>query len=168
MPLTTSRWMNVSVFCECANSAGMSSAVTARTSEVACTEAARALYVCSSCFRPPNRNDSPSTRSRFPMIEPVSDAFTISVLSSRIRKNAITSSVTLPNVALISPPTRGPVWSASCSVERPIRPASGRIAPAEVTKISRSLPPAISSTMETGTRTSSQSSEGRSFGIREA
>ena len=43
MPLTTSRWMNVSVFCECANSAGMSSAVTASTSEVACTEAARAL-----------------------------------------------------------------------------------------------------------------------------
>ena len=102
------------------------------------------------------------------MIEPVSDAFTISVLSSRIRKNAITSSVTLPNVALISPPTRGPVWSASCSVERPIRPASGRIAPAEVTKISRSLPPTISSAMETGTRTSSQSSDGRSFGIREA
>ena len=102
------------------------------------------------------------------MIEPVSDAFTISILSSRIRKNAITSSVTLPNVALTSPPIRGPVCSASCSVERPIRPASGRIAPAEVRKISRSLPPASSSTMETGTRTSSQSSEGRSFGIREA
>jgi hypothetical protein len=30
------------------------------------------------------------------------------------------------------------------------------------------LPPASSSTTETGTRTSSQSSEGRSFGIREA
>ena len=43
VPLTTSRWMNVSVFCECANSAGMRSAVTARTSEVACTDAARAL-----------------------------------------------------------------------------------------------------------------------------
>ena len=51
------------------------------------------------------------------------------------------SSVTLPNVALISPPMRGPVCSASCSVERPISPASGRIAAADVRKIARSAPP---------------------------
>ena len=38
------------------------------------------------------------------------------------------SSVTLPKVALIRPPSRGPVCSASCSVDRPIRPASGRMA----------------------------------------
>ena len=109
----------------------------------------------------------PEDQEQFPRIEPVSDAFTISVLSSRIRKNAMTSSVTLPNVALTSPPIRGPVCRASCSVERPIRPASGRIAPAEVRKIRSSLPPASSSTTETGTSTSSQSSEGRSR-IREA
>ena len=102
------------------------------------------------------------------MIEPVSDAFTMSGLSSKIRNTAMTSSVTLPNVAFTSPPIRGPVCRASWSVERPINPASGRIAPAEVTKTRSSLPPTSSSTMETGTRTSSQSSEGRSFGIREA
>ena len=101
-------------------------------------------------------------------MEPVSDAFTISVLSSRIRKKAMTSSVTLPNVAFTSPPILGPVCRASCSVARPISPASGRIAPADVRKISSSFPPASSSTIDTGTSTSSQSSEGRSLDIREA
>ena len=98
----------------------------------------------------------------------MSDAFTISVLSSRIRKKAMTSSVTLPNVAFTSPPILGPVCSASCSVARPISPASGRIAPAEVRKIMSSLPPASSSTIETGTSTSSQSSDGRSLRTGEA
>jgi hypothetical protein len=124
-------------------------------------EADLALYCCSSCFRPPRRNDRPSTSRRFPRIEPVSDAFTISVWSSRIRKIAMMSSVTLPKVAFTRPPILGPVWSASCSVERPISPASGRIASAEVTNTRSSLPRASSSATETGTSTSSQSSEGR-------
>jgi hypothetical protein len=81
-------------------------------------------------------------------------------LSSRIRKIAMISSVTLPNVALISPPRRGPMCSASCSVDRPISPASGRIAPADVRKIARSGPPATSRTIAIGTRTRSQSSDG--------
>ena len=98
----------------------------------------------------------------------MSDAFTISVLSSRIRKNAMTSSVTLPNVAFTSPPILGPVCRASCSVARPINPASGRIAPADVRKIRSSLPSASSSAIETGTRTSSQSSDGRSLRTGEA
>ena len=113
-------------------SPGISSPVTASTSEVACTDADRALNSCSSCFSPPRRNESPSTSRRFPRIEPVSDAFTISMRSPEDQKNAMISSVTLPNVALISPPTRGPTCSASCSVERSIWPASGRIAPADV------------------------------------
>ena len=67
----------------------------------------------------------------------------------------------MPNVAFTNPPILGPVWSASCSVERPISPASGRIASAEVTNTTSSLPPASSSAIETGTSTSSQSSDGR-------
>ena len=76
------------------------------------------------------------------------------------------SSVTLPNVALTKPPILGPVCSASCSVARPIRPASGTIAAVEVRKIARSGAPNSRMAIATGTSTSSQSSEGRSFTAR--
>ena len=77
------------------------------------------------------------------------------------------SSVTLPNVALTRPPIRGPVCSASCSVARPISPGErhdrrGR------RQEDRQVSGAPSSRMPiaTGTSTSSQSSEGRTFTAR--
>ena len=76
------------------------------------------------------------------------------------------SSVTLPNVALTRPPIRGPVCSASCSVARPISPASGTIAAADVRKIAISGAPSSRMPIATGTSTSSQSSEGRTFTAR--
>ena len=45
------------------------------------------------------------------------------------------SSAALPKVALSSPPIPGPVWCARCSVASPMRPARGRIATHETTKM---------------------------------
>jgi hypothetical protein len=112
VPLTTSRWRRSWLPVDCTNSAGMSSPVTARASWVAWTPAARALNSCSRWPIPPARNDTPSTSKRLPRIEPVSEAFTTSISPLRMRKMAMISSVTLPNVALSNPPMRGPAWSA--------------------------------------------------------
>src|SRR5688572_9458914 len=69
---------------------------------------------------------------------------------------AMINSAALPKVALSSPPIPSPSRSASCSVARPIRPASGMIASAAVAKIARPLACiAYSSTSAIGTKTSS-------------
>jgi hypothetical protein len=64
----------------------------------------------------------------FPMIEPVSDAFTTSMWPSRSAMNARMSSAAFPNELLMRPPSPGPTCRVRCSVPRPIKPASGMIA----------------------------------------
>ena len=54
------------------------------------------------------------------MIEPVMEAFTTSSSPSRIKKKAMIISVTLPKVALSSPPIWGPERAAISSVAWPI------------------------------------------------
>ena len=66
------------------------------------------------------------------------------------------SSVTLPKVALRSPPTMGPDRSASWSVARPIRAASGTIATQDATKTRTGCSSTNWATREIGTKTSSQ------------
>ena len=70
------------------------------------------------------------------MIEPMSDAFTMSICPSTIRKIEMISSVTLPNVAFSRPPILGPDPIASWSVDRPISPAKGTITSAAETNAS--------------------------------
>ena len=64
----------------------------------------------------------------FPMMEPVSDAFTISVSPARSAMKAMISSAALPKEALSKPPTPGPVWWVRCSVASPMSPARGKMA----------------------------------------
>ena len=90
------------------------------------------------------------------MIEPISEALTISNSPAETSSTARISSVKLPKVALRRPPTRGPEWMASESVARPIRPASGTIARQEVAKMTNGWPPVRSATNEIGTKISSQ------------
>ncbi len=160
MPLTTSRSRNCRLPVEITKSAGINRPITASVRFDEWTPADCALKSCSRCRSPPNKNEKPSTSSRFPRIEPVSDAFTTSISSSRIRKIAMTSSVTLPNVAFSRPPIRGPACSASSSVARPIVPASGTIAPAAVANVSSSLCSPKSASTDTGTSTSSHDVDG--------
>ncbi len=68
------------------------------------------------------------------MIEPVSDAWTISVLPFLSATKARISSAALPNVAFRRPPMLGPAFSESCSVARPMIPASGTIPSAQIRK----------------------------------
>ena len=63
-----------------------------------------------------------------PMIEPVSEAFTISVSPARRAMKAMISSAALPKVALSSPPRPGPARWARLSVASPMIPARGRMA----------------------------------------
>ena len=84
--------------------------------------------------RPPAKSENPSTSSRLPTTEPVSEPRTTSVSPSWTAIRAMISSGALPNVALRKPPIPGPVCSAACSVASPISHASGISAAAERTK----------------------------------
>jgi hypothetical protein len=94
-----------------------------------------------------------------PRIEPVREAFTIWVSFRRMSRIEMISSVMFPNVALSSPPARGPARIASCSVERPINAARGRIASAEVKKTASSCCRKLKA-RETGMKMRSHSSLG--------
>ncbi len=59
------------------------------------------------------------------MMLPVIDAFTRAMCPLLSATIAMISSAALPNVALRNPPQAGPARLASCSVPRPISPASG-------------------------------------------
>ena len=89
--------------------------------------------------RPPAKSENPSTSSRLPTTDPVSDPRTTSVRPSWIAISAMISSGALPKVALRKPPIPGPVCSAACSVASPISHASGISAAAERTKSAVSL-----------------------------
>ena len=70
--------------------------------------AARRLKRSSLCVQPPTSIARPSTISRLPRIEPVSEALTISVSPARRAMKPMISSAALPNVALSRPPSPGP------------------------------------------------------------
>jgi hypothetical protein len=112
----------------------MSRPATASSSEAEWTPAARALNRCSLWRKPPTTKAIPSTSSRLPRIDPINEAFTIRKLSALISRTHTISAVMYPKVAFTSPPRRGPIRAATCSVERPMRPASGTMAKAEVMK----------------------------------
>src|SRR5262249_16972498 len=105
--------------------AGQSMAATAMESSPAFASAACRLKVCSLRRQPPTTMAPPATRSRFPRIEPVTDAFTtafsplVSAMTARI------SSAALPNVAFNRPPHVGPRRTARLSVASPISSARG-------------------------------------------
>ncbi len=82
---------------------------------------------------PPATSENPSTSSRLPITEPVSEPRTTSVSPSLTAMSAMISSGAFPKVALRKPPTPGPVCSAACSVASPISHASGISASAEKT-----------------------------------
>ena len=62
------------------------------------------------------------------MMEPVSEALTISVMPLESATMAMINSAALPKVAFSNPPTPALVRSAKCSVDLPIQPANGMIA----------------------------------------
>jgi hypothetical protein len=72
--------------------------------------AAMRLKRSSLCLSPPTNIARPSTISMLPRIEPVSDAFTISVSPARSAMKPMISSAALPKVAFSRPPMAGPVW----------------------------------------------------------
>ena len=82
---------------------------------------------------PPATSEKPSTSSRLPTTDPVSEPRTTSVRPSWTAISAMISSGALPKVALRKPPMPGPVCSAACSVASPISHASGINASAEST-----------------------------------
>ena len=78
--------------------------------------------------------DAPSTSKRLPMIDPAIDALTTPVRPLLNATRAMINSAALPKVAFRKPPTPAPERAASCSVARPIHPASGTIAMAATMK----------------------------------
>jgi hypothetical protein len=92
----------------------------------------------------------------------MSEARTISTRPARKATTAMISSGRFPNVALSRPPTAGPVCSATCSVLRTIRAASGTMASAATRKTTGAATAARSRTIAIGINTSNQSIEGRS------
>jgi hypothetical protein len=84
------------------------------------------------------------------MIEPTSDALTISWSPSISRKNAMISSAALPKVTLSRPPMPGPARAASCSVASLISAAVGITPSAEAAKMSDGDAWASSSPTATG------------------
>ena len=81
---------------------------------------------------------------------PVIEALTSSTCPLRSATTAMISSAALPNVALRKPPHAGPERRASCSVPRPMRPASGISAAAAVMKTHAGVPPAALRYQEIG------------------
>ena len=118
-----------------AKTAGTNSPISATTSSAAFEPAIFGLNLWVPWRSPPISTLAPSTSSRFPMIEPVSDAFTTSIRPACSAKNEMISSAMLPNVALRIPPTCGPVSDPRRSVDSPTTQASPRIAAADTTKI---------------------------------
>jgi hypothetical protein len=144
--------------------------IAASDSEMTEVRAAVRLKRCSLYFVPPIKMESPSTRSTFPMIDPVMDAFTTLVRPLERAMPAMISSAAFPKVALSNPPRPSPRRAASASVARPIHPATGMMPRAEQTKSAVGLiPPGQKRRrIATGTKIRSQSRDGlifRSLGI---
>ena len=93
-------------------------------------------------------------------MEPIKEALTTSKFPAAMSNTATINSVRLPKVALSRPPSWGPTRIASWSVARPMRPARGTIASAEVMKVSNGWC-VTSASSDTGTKTRSQLIEGR-------
>lgn len=108
--------------------AGMTIAAVARIRVEALVLAAIVLNSCSSLPRPPKKNAVPKIKSRFPIMEPVIDAFTISVSPACREKMLMINSVAFPKVAFNNPPSAGPVYPEISSVDLPINLARGMIA----------------------------------------
>src|SRR6266404_105582 len=141
---------------------GMANATAASVSVVVEVRAAVLLKRCSRNFMPPARIETPMTSRTLPMIEPVIDAFTTPVSPFESAISAMINSAALPKVAFNNPPIPWPRCSASSSVARPIQPARGTTAKQEQMNKAVSFPNCgqIRSTTATGTKTSSQLSEG--------
>ena len=90
------------------NTAGMTSATTARNSIAEVLVAAVRLNFCERRPSPPTKNESPSTSSRLPMMLPVIDALTSSTWPWPSATTAMISSAALPKVAFRKPPSAGP------------------------------------------------------------
>ena len=60
------------------------------------------------CLIPPAKNATPRPKSRLPMIEPVSEAFTMLTRPAWRAKDEMMISGAFPSVALSRPPTVGP------------------------------------------------------------
>ncbi len=99
--------------------AGTTSPMVARMSDAAFMPVACESYDWIPFLSPPTSSEAPRTRSRLPTIEPVIEAWTISILLSAIRKPAMMISPMLPTVAFMMPPMRGPAARPSCSVACP-------------------------------------------------
>ena len=142
-----------------ANTEGTMMAIAASAIMPTWVRAPMVAKVWTGCFRPPARNAAPSTSSRLPMIEPVSEALTTSSMPARSATRAMISSAALPSVALRKPPIPSPTRAASFSVARPSRPASGMMATQASTNTSSGLSGrAWCSKSVTGTASSSHAS----------
>ena len=99
------------------------------------------LNCCCGWRKPPTRKAVPRTRSRLESTEPRRETWTMRSRPAFIAKRETMSSVTLPKVALRSPPSVSDVCSASCSVTNERRSANGAIARSEKIKMEVSLQP---------------------------
>src|SRR5580765_5054652 len=108
---------------------------------------------------PPATRLRPSTRSKFPMMLPESDALTTLMCPARKAKNAMIISVALPMVALRIPPMDGPQYAASTLVDSPSTLANGAMARAEAMKITSGGACRRSSAMAAGTNSRSRFSQ---------
>ena len=141
-----------------ANTVGMPRPITASASIEAFMPASRRSKLCTPLRRPPTRNDSPSTSSVLPRIDPVIAARATSISPAEMANMVMISSAALPKVAFSTPPTRGPALSPSCSVEMPTIQASISSASAASTNCkvlgapARSEPPATSASAAAAAR----------------
>ncbi len=119
----------------CKNIAGITKAIATNNNEELAANAPVLLNFCFLYFQPPANIAIPATNKRFPIIEPVIEALTTSTNPALIAKIPIKSSVALPKVALSSPPSAGPTYTAISSVASPIYFANGTIAKAARKKI---------------------------------
>jgi len=129
-------------------------AIRARTVMVASVSTCLRSNICLPFLRPPKSMANPSTRSRFPRMEPVREAKTSWIWPARMAERVMISSAALPKVALRSPPRRGPVFSAKTSVASPSSLARGMMARAEAAKTVIPLRPAQRASNATGMKTS--------------
>ncbi len=90
---------------------------------------------------------------------PVRDAFTTESNPRLSANSAIISSAAFPKVAFSSPPTPGPSFLATCSVDSPSNPASGTIAAPAATNTHTASAPIIRITTAIGTKTSKSLSQ---------
>ena len=106
----------------------------------------------------------PSTSSRLLSTEPSSETCTTRIRPSFSAKMAMMSSGALPMDAFMSPAKVSFTCSASSSVAKPSRSASGSMASSESTKVAPAGQPMFSLMMARGTKTSSTLNHGRSPG----